>query len=487
MPSDATRQARTGRPKSLDIRGDRVLDLRNELRLNQEALAKAVYADQGRHRHVTEEALRQAAYRWEAGKVARKDLEPLARVLKTTVGFLLGGAPAPESDRLKEIEQQLESQLEAGNPATRSVVERHRQSDPEEDFASSLRSVAEWVTASLEAAQLTRRQAPLEGLMQVMGWDEPQTRAPANGRGMWLLAEESRLGSSAAIVHGLPELIFDLQKATASWLKPDPESERPWTCPDARVVFRDEAPWFRVHLHHPTREHRNVTFSFVRCEPSDAGLKWTHPTARDRARISDLPHSVRSQSNFVIDFCDPDMDVSWRNLRLLLERVEPDTSQSGVEADPANDLTIVSVIQGDIAELPASMLDSFRREGFAHSLVVSWLRVGLWPVLSPLLDSWPRECWKFQAFPTCITVDLQTPLRVANQLGREPRCLCVYRIRLVELRADGSLRSMPWREDGVQETLKHLQEDHQRLPTIDGSFNAFVGPPIPRHPPSTGD
>lgn len=85
MPSDATRQARIGRPKSLDIRGGRVLDLRNELRLNQEALAKAVYADQGRHRHVTDEALRRAAYRWEAGKVALNDPEPLAQVLRTSV------------------------------------------------------------------------------------------------------------------------------------------------------------------------------------------------------------------------------------------------------------------------------------------------------------------------------------------------------------------------------------------------------------------
>jgi transcriptional regulator with XRE-family HTH domain len=180
MQSDATRQARIGRPKSLDIRGDRVLDLRNELRLNQEAMAKAVYADQGRDRHVTEEALRQAAYRWEAGKVASKDLEPLARVLKTTVVFLLGGAPAPEPDRLKEIEQQLARQLDAGNPATRAVVERHRNSDPEEDFPSALRSVAEWVTASLEAAQLTRRQTPLNGLKQC--WRrrrfEPLSTAP---------------------------------------------------------------------------------------------------------------------------------------------------------------------------------------------------------------------------------------------------------------------------------------------------------------------
>lgn len=99
----------------------------------------------------------------------------------------------------------------------------------------------------------------------------------------------------------------------------------------------------------------------------------------------------------------------------------------------------------------------------------------------------PAIAGKIQAWQTCIAVELQTPLRIAYRLGRDPRCLCACRIRLVELHEDGSLRSVPWREESVQETLKQVRQEQQRLPAIDGPFNAVVGPPIPSDWRSAGD
>jgi transcriptional regulator with XRE-family HTH domain len=478
MKPHTSRPANIGRPKRISIRGDRVAGLRNNLGLSQGSLAKSVYAAQGKDRRVTDAALRQRAYRWESGKVANTDLEPLAKVLKSTVTYLQGGAPEPEPDRIMEIEEQLHRQLQVGNRIAHKAVERERKSDHTEDDARLVRSVAEWIGASLEAAQLTRSQPALQYLLQIMGWDETQTRAPANTHGMWLLAKESRFGSTAEIVHGLSRMSFNLHKEITEWLKPGAEDSGRWICSDARIVFREESPWFRVHMLNPNMHHRDFTLSFVRGEPSDAGVKWTKAASLDRMFIEDIPHNLWTKSNFIVAFNQPDKYPSLRNMRLLIERIQSLTMDLVVNTELSPDTEIVSVVEGDLDDLTDSTFESFQSEGFSHAAVISFLRTGLWPALAPHMEQWPRDCWTIHPYQAKIAIRLSPTYRAAYQLGRKQHGPHYYFIRLVELRDTESLHPLPWRDDSVQETLKYLQDHLEKLPILGPSDN-FICPPRP--------
>lgn len=473
----------SGRPGNPNIEGGRVETLRKELRLTQEQLAGRVLSLLGRK--VSDDTLRQTCYRWERGRAARRDLDAIACVLGTTVAFLQGGAPEPSPDRVDEIEQQLRLQVEVGNPATLEAVDQVMQLerlggiDSLAGQPSSVRTLAVAVTTRLEAAQITRQHSVLTELQRLTGWSLGKLQGPASMHGQWLLAAEGAFESSTGIVHGIRALADRVEEEIGNWLQPASKTGRTWVESDARVVFREDAPWFRVQLEHPTRAWASRTLSFVRCEPGETGLNWARATWRDRAVLDNLPLQQFTKANFVAGFDDPDWLPELRSLRLAIERTAtetPDQSRAkGEHGEPA----IVGLVKGGLDDLGESSLDAFRRDGHAHSLVVSRLSTGLWSSLMPHLEHWPRECWQANAGPACLLIELDAPWRLASQLGRQPRFAREYRIYLVEQQRDGGIRRVPWREDSVEETLKTLRHSLQTLPAKPQLDFEFTGPPGP--------
>lgn len=98
------------------------------------------------------------------------------------------------------------------------------------------------------------------------------------------------------------------------------------------------------------------------------------------------------------------------------------------------------------------------------------------------------ECWGLAVLPHATTPF--SPSRSARSRASKPRTPpsiwasevhneTRYRISVVELLDDGSLRDQPWRSDGVAETIKLLEYHMRDLPATPPPDQMFIGPPRP--------
>lgn len=468
-------KARRGRRPGFPIAGQLLAELTDAQDLEREqlhrlAFPKPVIADDSRRR---------AWSRWETTGVMkdRASAQAVADVLRTTITALQGGAPEPAPNRVEELAQQLRRQAEAGNAEALAVLANVAAEDDPSP------SVAEGMATRIELAQLTRQVDRLNELSRATGWSMRELEQPANLHGYWLVASESTIGTATThIVIGIDAAMWHVDREVMSWLYPA-GTEHPSTAdPDVRLVFREEEPWFRVHLEHPSRTWANRTLSMVRCEPGESGLRWTQPSRYDRSEIERLPFRFWSHSNFVEGLAAGASLKDLRRLRLVIQRYRPRLVAEALESGKPEPLPeIVAVVEGDLPDLEEDRLEQFRVHGGGqHPLVVNWIAQGVWAELRNQMECWPRECWQLCAFEGAIGIHLNTrPYLAIQQLGRKPVSETRYRINLVALTDDGSLRDQPWRSDGVTDTIKLLDRCMQDLPDTPPWDSLFVGPPRP--------
>ncbi len=124
-------------------------------------------------------------------------------------------------------------------------------------------------------------------------------------------------------------------------------------------------------------------------------------------------------------------------------------------------------------------LASFVREGTAYSALTNWLTSDLDEELVRYLAHWPRGCWKADAADRAIAIILDTPLRIAHQLGRAPAFGRVFRLVLVEEADDGTARRLPWSDEAVADAVTRVESAFDALPDPPAAAHEFVGPRRP--------
>ncbi|UUZ71120.1 hypothetical protein LP415_18380 [Polaromonas sp. P1(28)-8] len=394
--------------------------------------------------------MKTSAQRWEkTGAVPLEMAKYLAEELKTTTAVLQGALPEPAPSRVDEIESLIKQLISVGtSPELVTALGHYRDEDkPERELASSL-------AVRLEAAQLSQDQEEFEELATLTGFSVGELRQPMSHDGFWLLIRTGYAGPERSeILSGVHGVLYAVRTELKEFSKKFHES-------DSHVSFMEEKHWFRVTLAHARIPLWTRTLRFVRCQPNESGLQWSSPTWQDRFWLEALPHEAYGHANFVTGFDSVRVPAECTNLRLVITKNlgAQEYEELGSDAKPE----IVALIEGDLAELPSATLESFRRDGSTHDLVVSWLAADLWEKLLPFILEWPLECWSFSSAQTCIDVHLELPYRLYATSTIPPRLGRRFSVKLVEQSADGGLKHAPWREKSVAHIHKRLETSLQK-------------------------
>jgi transcriptional regulator with XRE-family HTH domain len=433
-----------GRP-TFRIDGTRLRALRIQVGLTQQALAQRVYAS-AKKWSSGKDVLKASAQRWErTGKIPRALVAVLAEELNTTIEVLQGALPEPAPSRVDDFEARIKRQIATGaSPDLVIALDYYRDDDvPERELAIRL-------TGRLEAAQLSQAQDEFEAMETLTGYRVDELRQPMSHEGFWLLLGTGHLGPARSeILSGVTDVLYAVRTELQNCLEKFPES-------DGHISFTEEKNWFRVSLTHARLPQLTRTLRFVRCQPHESGLQWTSPTWQDRLRLEALPREAYEHANFVTGFDTVCVPAECTSLRLAIIK-NPGTQKienSSAEAKPE----IVTLTEGNVAHLHSERLESWRREGNSHALVVSWLAANLWQELQPFMSEWPLECWRFSSAHTRIDVRLDVPNRLYSTSATPPNFGNRLSVSLVERRADGELKTAPWRKDSIARVCESLEK-----------------------------
>jgi hypothetical protein len=466
-----------GRPEFL-IEKSRLRSLRDTAKLTQEALGAAVFGGKA-SKPITMTRSYQRIER--AGRTSEKTAwrlaEELAKALRrNTEGVmseLRGGEPEPPPDRVTEIEQQLRAQLASGgNASLEQALKRHSEDD------DPVKELARHVSQRLEVAQLEQRSGELSRLAELTGWAEKELQRPISLQGYWLLRTNSNGYRETQILLGLSDVLEHVKTEGTEWLHLEQQS-------DARAELIEDAPWFRVLLHR-LRGRLYKEFSFVRCAPSAAGLRWVKPTEWDRWLVDGLLGGglrgwAFENSNFVKDFgAAEESPRDLRKLRFVVDRrVRPVNLEKAKDSDFWKR---EAVHKGDLDELPEKALSDLQKEGTAHALVTNWLASGLWEeVLMPRLAPLPLDWWQIAVWGSSIRVGTKSgiSLRLTTQYELEPEGRAFF-ISLAQEGSSGELTDAPWRPRSIATLVKDLQDKLDACKT-----QVDTDPNMPAYPAST--
>jgi transcriptional regulator with XRE-family HTH domain len=430
-----------GRPTSR-IDGARLKALRKESNLSRLALAEKVY--ERAKRSTSQEVMKNSAGRWETkGTVALGMVEHLAAALGTTVAVLQGAAPAPAPSQIDALEKRLHALLAQGPSPALAKALAHVQEEE-----TPTRELARRIASRLEAAQLSQDQEEFKQLAS-LGLSTKELTQPTGYEGFWMFIGTGAPGPERLeILRGVSDVIYAVTTEIEQFLAPLHES-------DAHVAFSQEAHWFHIVLHHARVSRWTRTLRFVRCQPNERGLQWSSPTWLDKYFLDQMPRNIYQHANFVTGFNGIRIPADCTQLRFAITQ-NPGAEESeklGMDATRQ----VVALTAGDLAELAAETLASFKQEGSAHDLVVNWLTANLWETLQPWLADWPLECWNFRQAEARIDVLLDVP---ANSTV-PPRCGHRLSVLLVEQSADGNVQPTPWRNQSVARVMEMLEKSRQ--------------------------
>lgn len=433
-----------GRP-SFRIDGARLRDLRKEAGLSLQALAQMVY-DRAGKKQASPEVLKNTAQRWEAsGAIPANMAKHVAEVLETTVAILQGEFPGPAPSRVDEIEGRLR-ELIATSPPPRLLEELAHCDEAE----NPSRSLAMHISCRLEIAQLSQAQDEFQDLAAITGYNIRELQEPTSFQGFWMLIRVGPLGpATTEILTGVGDVQFVVRTEMQSCL----ENLHP---SDAHVAFIEEKHWFKVTIQDPRHARLTRTLRFVRCQPTESGLKWSSPTWQDRYWVDTLPNDACEYANFVTGFDSVRLPSDCRNLRLAIARTP--TLQEFEERGPDAPPEIVELTAGDLAELPDETFESFRREGNSHALVISSLAADLWDRVLPLMSDWPLECWSFRVAHSRIDILLNVPFRLYANSTAPLNFGHRFSVMLFEIDAGGGQRRAPWRQKSVAHVHEQLKK-----------------------------
>ena len=424
---------KTGRP-TFQIDPRRLRDLRQDAGLTQQEVARRAYRLLDKPAPTTLRTMVSHYQRLEkTGRTSKSMADALAIVLNTSIPELQGQSPDEVPDSVARIEQQLRDQL-----ATKTNLALHAALKRDQDAEDPIRTLAVGIAGWVEAAQIGQQAAELARLAELTGWTEEQLLRPVSLHGHWLLHSSVHGGRSTEIVLGASEVLRRIQEDVDKWAK--------YNESDTSIALREELPWMHVDITHARIPAFHCTFSFVRCRPKPSGLEWIHPTWRDRFWLDDpLMSWAFGRANFVASSNGQVRPRDVRRLRFLIE-----------EYDTPDSLRPLTLVNGDLDELPQEVLRSFQADGSSHFVVTNWLACGLWPALLPHLDAWPLKCWKVRT-GAYTELNLDVPLALMRARGEYPRLGAKYRIRLVEEVGQEKYEPAPWRQDSVATIGEALQ------------------------------
>jgi transcriptional regulator with XRE-family HTH domain len=459
------------RPTNISIVGNRVLDERKRRKVTQEKLARQVYEEAGMH-VPDRDALERRCRDWESGKISRKFLAALSRVLELDEQYLQGGSvPGPMPDRLTQIVRQLNEQQAAGNVYTQQFIEHVRHAATLGVFGTIaderdlIEEAARALEARLGAALLTARAEQLDWLQAITGWSRDQVLRPGSSHGYWLVVSEGPLGGLSKIERGVAAMLTLVGQEIELWVNGR-------SC-DSRATLKDESPWFRIQLEDPSRPQRSTTISMVRCEPTATGLEYCSPSQIERLYLgidpwpASLSSTLESHFNYLRDFGDNAPWTSFEEMRLELLDVS--------DRSPNAQALPLSRFAGDIEHFRNEALANLA--GAEHSAAMTWLASDLIDDLREYLDHWPRECWRASAGSGVIVIRLDTGNHIPRQLGRSPVSVDQFVLRLVRECADGTVAALPCVRDSLQNLLDRVSWAIADLPSAAAPDQLFVGPP----------
>lgn len=433
-----------GRP-TFRIDGRRLRDLRKEAGLSQLTLAEKVYAQAGKT-SASPEVLKNSAQRWEStGAIPPAMATHLAEVLNTTVGILQGALPEPAPSKTDEIERRLRQRIvESPSPKLIEALALC------EDSENPTRALAKLISSRLEAAQLSQSQEEFQDLAGITGYSMKELQEPTSFEGFWMLIGTGTLGlARTEILIGVGEVLLVVTAEMQSCLES-------WNDSDAHVSFAEKRNWFRVTINFPRLPQLTRTLRFVRCQPRESGLQWSSPTWRDRYWVDSLVTDAYNFANFVTGFDAVCVPADCKNLRFAIARNL--TVKEAEEQGPDAMGETVALTAGNLADLPEWTLESHRREGHSHDLIVSQLTAGLWETLLPLMAEWPLECWTFRSAQSRIDLILDVPYRLYATSKSPLHFGNRFSVTLVETKSDGGQRRAPWRQKSVNYVHERLMK-----------------------------
>ena len=449
---------KTGRPR-FQIDPGRLRDLRQDAGLTQEEVARRTYRRLGKPASTTAKTMVSHYQRLEkTGRTSKAMADALAIVLNTSIPELQGQSPDEVPDSVDRIEHQLRDQLATKtNVALQAALKR----DP--DSEDPVRSLAVDIAGWVEAAQIAQQPAELARLAELTGWTEEELLRPVSLHGHWLLHSSVHGGRSAEIVMGAGEVLRRIQDGVDKWAR--------YHESDTTITLREELPWMHVDITHARIPAIRCTFSFVRCRRKPTGLEWINPTWRDRFWLDEpLMSWAFGRANFVASSDGKERPGDVQRLRFLIE-----------EYDTPDSVRPLTLVKGDLDELPPKVLQNFQADGSSHFIVTNWLAAGLWPALLPHLDAWPLKCWKVRA-GAYIELHLDVPLALMRTRGEYPRLGGKYRIRLVEEAGQEEYEPAPWRQDSVAtigEALQQRLDEAVANVVVDPQSTAPASAPVP--------
>ena len=444
-----TNKQSPGRP-SFSIDPNHLHYLRTSKRLTQEAIAREVYAKLGKSEHTSLAAQKNNYQRWEkTGKISKPMAEALADVLGVTLAALQEASLEAQPSRIDEIQARIQAQLATGNEDLAQFFHQ-RDYDP----ASKIWYAAKDLTVDLEYAQLSQDAKALQRLSKLLGYSISELLQPFGVHGHWMLiCNEHDTQSDPTIFLGTDELLYQVEKYAQECLD--------FSESDARVSMTQDAVWFRIRFSHPHIPGLAKDLSFVRCQVSAKGIFWAKPTSSDKRRIQSLSRRLDQYTNYICDFDQTEWGaINLVNLKLAIYQLP--THKEVMDAHGENVAhKLVALTNGCLDEC-LDQLPSFLRAGFGHDTATNWLCADFMDVMEPLLQHWPLQYWKFQAWDGGIRVIPEPPLRLALERGdlddsHRPK----FDIELVEEDPDGSLRPVLWRRKSIEKTLKTILRNLQ--------------------------
>ena len=433
-----------GRP-SFPLEPGRLKGLREELGLTLQAVANELYGGRTVSLHT---AIVNYQRIERQNRTSPKTAARLAQILGTTLAVLQGQTPDDAPRAIDRVEAQLRRELARGtNRALAAAVEKEGGEDP-------VRSLAADYARFIEVAQFGRDAFALRQLGELTGWSDDELMQPLSVDGHFLVLSSVHGTQSHEIAGSAPHarrLVIETREKFARFRGSD-----------ASATLREAPPWLHVDFHHPGHAAARTTFSIVRCQPVDTGLRWVNPTWRDRLQLHDVLDAwVRHQVNFVTGLDGRTVPSDVRRLALEF-----------VHGDAADDAEPIAVFRHVFDEHDEAMLARPALQDETHDTVTAWLVGNLFASIEPHLRDWPLDCWRIES-GGLIALRVDVPWRRWEDRATPPPAGILFALRLVEERPDGTRAPAPWRSESAEQAAQILRR--QLAARV-----ADAGPP-PRH------
>ncbi|WP_054075019.1 hypothetical protein [Comamonas testosteroni] len=432
-----------GRPAT-HIKPSVLSQLREDAGFTQFELAKAVYELAGKP-WVSVGSLKSTAQRWETKGTLDKFLAVhLATVLKTTLPILMGEHPMPAPNRLSELENILRIRaLDGENSQLQLKLKQlaDQGGDPVAELASDLNRF-------IEVAQLSQSSQAFEHISELTGLDRSELELPTSYYGFWLVIGSGHGPAFREIVTGVDSIRSTLRK---EW----EEASKLFGIEDCSIEFSEEKPWFKVRWTSSRLVGFSRTIRFVRCQPTIKGLNWVSPSEWDKCDLKAFAPSARPYFDVIKGLDAVSVPAVLKNLRVRIER---NYSPREYEENPSAGYSeTLALHAGELPEYADQIIEDCASTASIHFRAIQYLCFDLWEALQPLLSDWPLKYWSIKAGGSYINVVLgEIPFREWILPNVIPPMGNRISLSLVELEADGTCRSAPWKTPLVELICQRL-------------------------------